>query len=158
MLADPQLTHFPIVKRLRRRTAINRAADARTIKLADPAGKMTEWQLQYRDLSDAEAGVLQQFFLAAEGTLNPFTFVDPTANLLAWSSKLDEAVWLKGPLLSLSGGPLEWRLENGGGGPQTISQSIAAPAGYLCCFSVHARAAGPASVTMFAGSQSSAQW
>src|SRR6478672_8371360 len=99
MLTYPQLTQFPIVKRARRRTVVNRAADGRSVKMADAAGEATEWRLSYTGLSDEEVGVLQGFFVAAEGTLNEFTFLDPTANLLAWSAQLAEAVWLKAPLL-----------------------------------------------------------
>ena len=81
-------SQFPIVKRTAATNGDQSRGDGRTIKLADPAGEITEWQLHYSELSDDEAGQLQQFFLAAEGTLNRFTFLDPTANLLAWSGKL----------------------------------------------------------------------
>ena len=94
------LTQFPIRKRRRARTVTNAAADGSSIKLADPAGEVTEWRLDYAELTDAEAAALQQFFEAAEGMLNGFTFLDPTANLLAWSGKLDEEVWERDPLLS----------------------------------------------------------
>jgi hypothetical protein len=147
MLRYPQISQFPIVKRTRRRTVTNRAPDGRSIKWADPAGEVTEWGLHYSELSDDEARTLQEFFLAAEGTLQEFTFLDPTANLLAWSGKLEESVWLKGPLLTVSGG----RLTNTGAGPQTISQSIAGPAGYLYCFSAYVCAAEAITVTLFAG-------
>jgi hypothetical protein len=149
MLSYPQLAQFPIVKRIRRRTVINRAGDGRTIKITDPAGEITEWRLVYSELSDEEIGVLQEFFSTVEGTLQEFTFVDPTANLLAWSERLEEPVWLKGPLLTVVDG----RLTNSGGGPQTISQTIAGPAGYLYSFSAYVRAADPTEVTMFAGSE-----
>src|ERR1051326_2414008 len=148
MLTYPQLTQFPIVKRARRRTVLNRAADGRAIKWADPAGEITEWALHYSELNDDEAKALEDFFFAAEGTLQEFTFLDPTANLLAWSDKLEESVWLKGPLLTVSGG----RLSNSGAGPQTISQTLAAPSGFLYCFSAYVRAAEPTPVTLFAGS------
>jgi len=157
MTAYPQLTHFPIVKRLRRRTVTNRASDGRSIKLSDPAGAVTEWQLQYSELSDEEASELQQFFEAAEGTLNTFTFVDPTSNLLASSSELTDPVWLKAPMLAVSGGPVEWQLRNAGGGPQSISQNIAAPSGYVYCFSLWARADSDETVTMLAGSRIAAK-
>ena len=153
MVSYPQLVQFPIVKRLQRRTVINRAQDGRVFKFADPAGEITEWQLSYSELSDEEIAVLQEFFVAMEGTLNEFTFLDPTANLLAWSDKLDETVWLKGPMLSVSGK----QLTNSGAGPQAISQTIAGPAGYLYCFSAYVRAAEPTSVTIFAGSERSTQ-
>jgi hypothetical protein len=41
--------------------------------------------LSYTALSDAELAALEQFFASAQGTLNGFTFLDPAANLLAWS-------------------------------------------------------------------------
>ena len=75
-----------------------------------------------------------EFFRAAEGTLNGFTFLDPTGNLLAWSDQLDNAVWQKDPLLTLTGGvadpqggTLGWRLSNGGGAGQGLGQTLAAP-------------------------------
>ena len=151
MLSYPQLFQFPIVRRMRRRTVANRMADGRGVKWADPAGDVTEWTLRYADLSDEEIGRLQEFVAAAEGTLHDFTFLDPTANLLTWSGKLDEAVWEKGPLLAVSGGPSEWTLTNSGGGPQTIAQTIAGPAEYLYCFSVSLRTDTPTVARIFAG-------
>jgi Conserved hypothetical protein 2217 (DUF2460) len=148
----PQLTQFPVVKRRRMRTVVNRSADGRTVRLADLPGETTEWQLQYAELSDDEAATLRNFFAAAEGTLNGFTFLDPTANLLAWSGKLDEAVWLKGPLLTVSGGPTEWHLSNTGGGAQSITQTIAGPAGYVYCVSAEVRGTAGTVLTMLAGS------
>jgi hypothetical protein len=152
MLIYPQLAHFPIVKRRRRRTVVNRAADGRAIKLADPAGEITEWQLHYAELSDEEAGVLQEFFLAAEGSLQEFVFVDPTANLLAWSAKLDEPVWVRGPMLTLSEDGGVWHVSNAGAGPQRITQTIEAPAEFVYCLSLYARADAAAPLRLLAGS------
>jgi hypothetical protein len=157
MLIYPQLAHFPIVKRRRRRTVINRAADGRTIKLADPAGETSEWQLQYAELSDEEAGILKEFFLAAEGSLQEFVFVDPTANLLEWSAKLDEPAWVRGPMLSASEDGGVWRVSNTGAGPQTITQTIEAPADFLYCLSMYARADAPGTLRLLAGGVGSEQ-
>ena len=99
-LAYPQLSQFPIRKQKRVRTVVNRMADGHVLKLTDPAAAVTEWNLAYRDLTDQDAAALQQIFLAAEGTLNGFTFLDPTANLLAWSGKLDHPAWTRGPMLA----------------------------------------------------------
>jgi hypothetical protein len=151
MLTYPQLAHFPIVKRRRRRTVVNRMADGRSIKMADGAGEVTEWRLEYADLSDAEAGVLQTFFAEAEGSLQEFRFVDPTANLLAWSGRPEEAVWSKGPLLTASATNGVWSLRNAGAGPQAITQTIEAPPEFVYCFSVYARGSG--TVKMVAGDQ-----
>jgi len=60
--------------------------------------------LAYAGLTDDEVGALQEFFAATEGTLNSFTFLDPTGNLLAWSDKLDNAAWAKDPFFSIAGG------------------------------------------------------
>ena len=163
MLVYPQLGtgalgQFPIRKQRRARTVINSTTDGRTVKLADPAAVTTEWQLGYAELADSEAAALEAFFSAAEGTLNGFTFLDPAGNLLAWSGQLDDAVWARGPMLSLAGGEadpaggaLAWRLVNSGAGPQTITQTLAAPGDYVYCFSVYVRAPANTNVTALLG-------
>jgi len=165
MAAYPQLgsgalSQFPVQKTRRARTVVNQASDGITIKLADPAAGVTEWLLTYTDLSDEEAAELRAFFVAAEGTLNGFTFLDPVGNLLAASDQLDNAVWQKDPLLSLTGGVTDprggaqaWRLSNSGGAGQSASQTLAAPGGYQYCLSAYVRAATATSVGLTAGSQ-----
>src|SRR5450759_2840394 len=136
-LGSGALSEFPVQKKRRARTVVNRAADGSTIKLAVPTGEVTEWQLTYTDLGDEEAAALRAFFVAAEGTLNGFTFLDPAGNLLAWSDQLDNAAWQKCPLVSLTGdiadprvGTAAGRLSNGGGAEQAASQTLAAPGEY----------------------------
>lgn len=157
-LATGALSQFPIRKQHRMRTVVNTAADGTSIKLADPNGETTQWQLAYSDLSDAELGALEQFFAAAEGTLNGFVFLDPADNLLAWSGKLDAQVWTPGPFLSVAGGISDpfggtqaWRLTNSGAGAQDITQTLEAPAGYVYCFSAYMRSAQSAATTMLIG-------
>jgi len=152
-LVYPQLSQFPIRKQKRVRTVVNRLADGRTIKLPDPAASVTEWSLTYRDLTDQDASALQAIFVAAEGRLNGFTFLDPTANLLAWSDRLDDAAWTKGPMLRVDGS----QVSNCGGAPQSVTQTLAAPAGYLYCLSATLRAAQPCTVTLVAGAQRSSR-
>lgn len=166
MTVFPQLgaggfSQFPVTKRRRTRTVVNPAADGTSIKLADPAGGSLEWRLEYRGLSDAELANLQQFFSAMEGSLNGFTFLDPCGNLLAWSKELSNTVWHADPLLALSGGVTDalggsngWHLVNSGGGPQSVTQTLNAPGGYIYCFSVYARAAQATTISLLAGSQS----
>jgi hypothetical protein len=167
MLVYPQLTtgaltQFPVTKRRRTRTVINTLADMTVIKLADPAGETIEWQLQYAGLSDAETANLQQFYLATEGSLNVFTFVDPTANLLSWSDQLTNDVWTADPFLGLTGGLADptggtngWTLNNSGEAPQGITQTLNAPAGYTYCFSVYVQSTVPSTATLLlAGNQS----
>ena len=157
-LATGALSQYPIRKLHRRRTVVNTAADGTSIKLADPNGEITQWQLAYADLSDVELAALEQFFSAAEGTLNSFVFLDPAGNLLAWSSKLDAQVWTPAPLLSVTGGISDpnggteaWRLTNSGAGAQDIIQTLEAPAGYLYCLSAYVRSAQAGTATMLIG-------
>jgi hypothetical protein len=122
MLVYPQLPtgaigQFPIHKSRHWRTVLNAAPDGSSIKLADPGGGTTEWQLQYGELSDGELFTLQQFFNSVEGTLIAFTFLDPLSNLLAWSNQLDQSAWEAGPFLGVSngiadptGGQAAWQL------------------------------------------------
>lgn len=163
MLVYPQLgtgalSQFPVRKQHRARTVTNQAADGSSIKLADPNGEITQWQLPYTDLSDGELSALEDFFAAAEGTLNSFTFLDPIGNLLAWSGKLDNSVWAPGPLLAAAGGigdpfggTQAWRLTNSGAAAQNITQTLAAPGGYLYCLSAYVRSTQVLPVTLLIG-------
>ena len=75
-LATGALSQFPVQKRHRLRTVVNTSLDGRPIKLADPGAEITEWQLAYAGLTDAEVAALQEFLAATEGTLTGFTFLD----------------------------------------------------------------------------------
>jgi hypothetical protein len=166
MLVYPQLSsgalaQYPILKRNRQRTVVNTMADSTSIKLADPAGQVTAWQLKYAGLSDTEALALQQFFTATEGSLNAFTFLDPTANLLSWSEQLTNAVWALDPFLSITagvtdptGGTSGWLVSNSGAAAQTISQTLSAPGGYVYCFSVYGQSSQDTPVTLLCGTAS----
>ena len=160
MLVYPQLgsgalSQYPLRKTRRCRTVINLAADGTTVRLADPAGEMTEWQLEYADISDDEAAALEQFFATTEGSLCGFTFLDPSGNLLSWSDQLDQASWQKDPLLALSpSGANAWQLQNGGAAGQGIGQTLQVPGDYTYCFSVYARADAPAAVQLSIGGES----
>ena len=163
MLVYPQLwsgalAQFPVRKQQRQRTVVNTAEDGSAIKLADPNGATTEWTLSYAGLTDSERAALEGFFESAEGSLNSFTFPDPTANLLAWSDELANTVWQAGPLLGLSGavadpagGTLAWKIVNSGAGTQSLTQTLQAPAGYGYCLSVYLRADQAVIATLLAG-------
>jgi hypothetical protein len=165
MLVFPQLTsgaltQFPVLKRRRMRTVVNTLADMSVVKLADPAGETIQWRLQYTNLSDAEAASLQQFYLATEGSVNVFAFLDPTANLFAWSDQLTNDVWTADPFLSLTGsltdptgGTNGWTLTNSGAAPQGVSQTLNAPGGYIYCLSVYVQSSTQGTVTLLLGSQ-----
>jgi hypothetical protein len=144
------LSQFPVRKQRRLRTVKNTSLDGRSIKLADPSGEATEWQLNYANLTDDEVAAIEQFFAAVEGTLNEFTFID----------HLDNVVWQVAPLTLLTsgiadpaGGTNGWHLANSGGAAQAINQTLSAPSGYLYCFSAYVRSQGTTTLTMLAGSQ-----
>jgi hypothetical protein len=147
MLVYPQLNHFPLIKRRNARTVLNRMADGRSIRIADAGAAATEWRLDYAELTDDEVQALEEFFTAAEGSLHSFTFIDPMANLL------DAAAWFTGPLLNMTGGPEEWHLANSGGGPQSMTQTLPGPPGFLYTFSGSVRAEQSCTVTVMAGNR-----
>jgi hypothetical protein len=152
-LATGALCQFPMRKSRRMRTITNRAADGSAIKLADPAAEITEWRLEYVDLSDQEADALRDFFTAAEGSLNGFTFLDPAGNLLAWSEQLDEAAWQKEPLLTVTAGTGFWQLTNTGSAGQALAQTLEVPGRYQYCFSAFVRSDAQGMVGLIAGGQ-----
>jgi hypothetical protein len=131
---------------------INQAADGSSVRLSDPAGESTEWRLEYAGLSDSEAAAIEAFFTAAEGSLNGFTFVDPAGNLLAWSGALDNGVWQRDPLLTVTAITGGWTLTNTGAAPQMVAQTINAPGEYTYCLSAYVRSATPATVELSIGS------
>lgn len=169
MLVYPQLptgalAQFPVQRQRQVRTLVNTAADGTVIKLGDTGAATIEWQLKYAGLSDEELAALLQFFTAAEGSLNSFTFVDPTANLLAWSNDLTNVAWDGASFLSLTGsnadpagGNNAWQVSNSGAAAQNLSQTLTAPGGFTYCLSVYAQASVPATFALIIGSNVYAQ-
>jgi hypothetical protein len=135
--------------------------DGRSIRWADPAGTVTEWELQYSELSDEEAEALETFFLNVEGPLGSFTFLDPAGNLLCWSEDLTQPAWAKDPLLTVTGdvvdawgGQTAFRLQSGSGANLRVQQTLEAPASYFYTMSLYARSSEPSQVTLVRGSDS----
>jgi hypothetical protein len=163
MLVYPQLrtgavSHYPIVKRRRKRTVVNALANGRSWKFADDAAEVTSWRLEYAGLSDEELAELQTFFISVEGRLRSFTFLDPTANLLSWSAALDHEEWERDPLLTATSGTSDpaggaggWKLSNDGLARQAIRQTLAAPGAYVYCLSAYCRSAGAACLDLSIG-------
>jgi len=146
------------------RTVRNQCLDGREIKLADPAASSLQWQLTFQELTNAEIAALLAFYYQAEGPLNAFTFLDPTANLLQWSEQFNQAAWQADPLLQFTagaadpaGGTAAWHLTNPAGAGLHLSQTLNAPAGYSYAFSVWARSAQPAQLILHRGDRA-APW
>jgi len=154
-LLSGSMAQYPLRKRQLSRTVINQTRDGHTIKLDDPDAAGTEWQLSYQALTDAELDTLQQFFSASEGRLNAFTFLDPAANLLTWSEKLDEPVWQGNTLLQLQPGvpgpaaAAATRLINTTAASIAIQQNVNAPGWFVYTFSGYARSDTPGNISLF---------
>src|SRR5262249_52545991 len=103
-LATGAATHYPARKAVALRTVVNAALDESMVKFSDEAGPVLRWQLSYVGLSEDERAALENFFSASGGRLLGFTFLDPLANLLAWSEDLAQGVWERAPLVNLTAG------------------------------------------------------
>jgi hypothetical protein len=132
--------------------------------LADPAAAIVEWHLSFAELSDQELAALEALFQAVEGSLTPFTFLDPVDNLLAWSEQQNQAVWQADPLLTLTagvadpmGGTAAYQASNPTAATLMLQQSIAAPASLDYCLSLYARSDQNARLWLVRGSATDAQ-
>lgn len=155
----PQLTagtlaQFPVVRSRQWRTISNQTEGGELISLPDsPADRIT-WDLQYQDLSDAEAGRVNALFASAAGQAGVFGFVDPLANVIAWSEDLSRPDWQAG-LLQVAGGVTDplggtgaWTITNPTAGELLLQQTLGLPGEYVTCFSAWVRAANPGTVVL----------
>jgi hypothetical protein len=169
MLYFPQLStgsvgQFPIQKRRLTRTVVNEASDGARFKLADANAAAVEWTLGFQTLTDNERDALAQFHGSVEGSLGNFTFLDPTDNLLCWSEKLDEAVWERNLLLTVTtgvadplGGTNANRISNTGAGPLAIQQVVNGPGWYEYAFSLQARSGLAQQITLIRSTATATQ-
>ena len=156
----PQLStgasgQYPIVRRRRTRTVVNRTLDGHDWKLGDADGAAIIWELYASALTDQEWAAIESLFQASEGRLQCFMFLDPADNLLAHSEDLTASEWQKDPLLQLTqsvadplGTTRAISALNTGQAAQGISQSLSAPADYVYCVSLYARSAQPTDLTL----------
>jgi hypothetical protein len=169
MLYFPQLStgavgQYPIQKRRLTRTVVNEASDGARFKLADSSAAAVEWTLNFQTLTDDERDVLTQFHGSVEGRLGDFTFLDPTDNLLCWSEKLDEAVWERNLLLTITAGIADpdggidaSRISNTGAGPLAIQQVVNGSGGFQYAFSLQARSNLAQQLTLIRSTASATQ-
>jgi len=169
MLYFPQLFsgatgQFPIQRQRTARTVVNQSCQDYEVKLADPGAAITEWHLSFEELSDQELAALEALFQAVEGSLTPFTFLDPADNLLAWSQQQNQPAWQTDPLLTLTsglsdpfGGTAAFQLSNPTGATLMLQQSINAPASLEFCLSVYARSDQSTRLWLVRGAESDAR-
>jgi hypothetical protein len=148
----PQLTtgavaQFPFRAEVRFRSTRHEGPNGDTISYVDPELEERAWDIALEGLTDGEWAGVEALFEESRGKLGGFTFLDPTANLLAWSEAIDQEAWMvSGVGVTLGaadplGGNRAATLTAGGGGG-TLLQTIAAPAAYRYVGSVWARTVG----------------
>lgn len=166
-LAFPQLStgalvQYPFRKRRTIQSSVNAFADGSMIASNINANYQHVWELAYSELTSTEMNALQAHFAACQGPFLPFIFIDPTANMLGYSSNLTIGSWQRDPLLSVTpgaadplGGNSAFTLVNSGQIDQKVSQQISAPANFQYCFSIFAFASTPTSLSLGSNAVSS---
>lgn len=156
----PQLTsgaiaQYPIQKSKVFRTVKNVLGDGGMLLYSDPYGTRLSWELRYAELSGADIQALQSHFTACGGPYRAFTFIDPTENMLNYSTDLTTPAWQNISGLKIAagdsdplGGVAAFTLTNAGQADEEIDQSFNVPANYQFCFSVYVRSEQPSIVTL----------
>ena len=155
----PQLTtgacaQYPLNRQLSQRSVQAEMEDGTILALADGAATYRRWQLAFSDLSDAEAGSLKAFFATTQGNLQPFLFLDPAANLLAWSEDFSQAAWQTAGLTFDTSVADPWgttrasRAHNQSPADLAVAQQSQIPGMAQACFSVYLRATMPIQVSL----------
>lgn len=154
-LLSGALAQYPIEKKTEFRSVVNVMPDGTVWAFEDPGATRSTWQLSYVELEQADITALQSHFAACRGPIFPFTFIDPTANMLAQSSDLTATPWIVDSGLVLQanaadplGGSAGFSVTNIGQAPLAIKQVLSVPANYQYCFSLYAFSSGGATVTL----------
>jgi hypothetical protein len=151
MLIFPQLStgtsaQYPIGKILSQRSVLSGMEDGTVIALSDSTANYLRWKVVLQDLSDLEAKSVTDFFVAAQGNLQPFLFLDPTSNLLLWSQDFSQSAWETVGLTFDSGvsdpfgGSCASRFYNRTAATLSVAQVSQIPGSLQTCFSVYLRA------------------
>ncbi len=169
MLAFPQLNsgacaQYAFERSRTRRNVRNVLPDGSNVIYRDSGAGLVKWSLPFAYLTDNEASAIQRLFDSTSGKLGCFTFIDPGANILAWSEDFTKPVWQRGPALQVTGGIADprgtaraIRLTNTGQAAQRLTQIVPSPDSYTYCMSVYARSEGRSSATLIrSGSTESA--
>jgi hypothetical protein len=155
------VAQYPISRTRAVRTLKNVLADGGLVLYQDAGAGKLVWNLEYTELSDVDLALLQAHFAACMGPYHAFTFLDPTGNLLAWSSDLTQPLWGAPASLAIAagiadpdGGMAAFSFTNNGQVPQGIEQNLPIPAAYQYVFSVYAESPVGAAVTLSRTGQS----
>jgi hypothetical protein len=161
MRVYPQLTtgtiaQFPVVRTDWRRRVQREGIDGVPgPAIRDPQARSVRWDLRYSALCQQECAALKDLYVASEGALKTFTFLDPVNNLLKWSGELERPQWSREAGLLVEDGkpgatarmPAS-RLFNNTAASRRVQQSIEAPASFQYCFSLYLRSAAGAVIEL----------
>ena len=161
-LESGAVSQYPIKKTNLVRTVKNVLPDGSMILYRDPNGSHRVWQLAYTDLNSADVEALQVHFASTAGPFRAFTFIDPTENMLVWSSDLTSPPWQCPSLITLQaglndpdGGTGGFAATNAGQATVEIIQTLTVPSGYQYCLSLYATSPQPSQLVLTRRGQSS---
>jgi hypothetical protein len=148
------MAQLPLRRTRRWRSISNQLESYERILLPDPAAGQVAWNLALRELTNAETGRINDLFTASQGQFDPFSFIDPMANLLGWSEDVSRPDWQPG-LLTLTSGITDpigttraWSVANHSAGEQKLQQTRELPGDYVGCFSAWLRSDAAGKVTV----------
>jgi hypothetical protein len=163
-LTSGALAQYPVKKTRLVRTIKNVLPDGNMVLSPDPNASHLIWQLSYTGLETADTQALQSHMASCSGPFRAFTFIDPTENMLVWSSNLQNAPWQSSSLISFQtsvadpdGGTGAVMVTNLGQQSLSINQTLTVPANYQYCFSVYVTSVQPSLVTLTTGLAAPAQ-
>ncbi len=155
-LGTGAMAHYPIRKTAATRTVLNALPGGNMLIYPDEAARKAIWNWDYVGLTMGEAAILQNFFLACTGPLTPFTFLDPTGNLLSGSSDFTAAAWQASSGVKVAdsyAGPISEvsaiTLVNTSEAVQEIAQTLNIPGNFTYCFSLYLSSPTSTSLTLF---------
>ncbi len=154
-LTSGALAQYPVKKTKLVRTIKNVLPDGSMLLRPDPDGGHLVWQLVYTGLETPDIRALQEHFASCGGPFRAFTFIDPTENMLEWSSDLASPPWQSPSLLQIQsglgdpeGGTAGFTVTNVGQATIQLSQTLPVPAAYQYCLSLYAMSAQPFKISL----------
>jgi hypothetical protein len=160
MLVFPQLltgatAQYPIRRRRSERAIVNVSQDGSVTALWDESASQVKWDLCFSGLTDQEVSNLTSFYQLCEGSLQPFLFIDPAANLFAYSEDFTQPAWQKNTLLIVGFGIADpygttraSQLTNSSLGVLSVTQTLGVPGFTTCALSVYARSDASIQLTL----------
>lgn len=164
-LSSGALVQYPIRKTQLFRTIKNILPDGNMLLSVDSGYSHRLWTLSYIDLSLSDIQALQGHFAACSGPLRAFTFIDPTDNMLLWSSDLSQPVWqnpsatitVHGGAADPFGGSSAFTITNNGESAEGLTQTLSVPSNFNYCFSIYLANVQETSATLIRSGSSTTQ-